>query len=49
VQKINPDGTKTLYIGKMHEVNKNSGGTVTNTDPLRPAGRDTSPKSDRQR
>lgn len=36
-KKINPDGTKTIYVGAMYAVNKNSGGTVTGIDPLHPA------------
>ncbi len=37
VKKINPDNTKTLYVGRMYEVNKNSGGTVTGTITYYPA------------
>ncbi len=38
VKKINPDNTKTLYVGKLYEVNKNSSGTVTSTKTYYPAG-----------
>jgi RHS repeat-associated protein len=31
VKKINPDGSKTLYIAGIYEVNKNSGGSVIGT------------------
>jgi RHS repeat-associated protein len=31
VKKIKPDGSKTIYVGGLYEVDKNSGGTVTKT------------------
>ena len=31
VKKINPDGSKTLYVGGIYEVDKASGGSVTRT------------------
>jgi YD repeat-containing protein len=31
VKKIKTDGSKTLYVGGIYEVDKNSGGTVTGT------------------
>jgi YD repeat-containing protein len=34
VKKINPDGSKTLYVGGVYEVDKNSSGTVTNKKNL---------------
>ncbi|HLO32463.1 MAG TPA: RHS repeat-associated core domain-containing protein [Anaerolineales bacterium] len=37
VKKIKPDGSKTLYVGGLYEVNKNSGGTVTGTVTYYPA------------
>lgn len=37
VKKIKPDGSKTLYVGGIYEVNKNSGGTVTGTVTYYPA------------
>ncbi len=36
VKKINPDGSKTLYVGGIYEVNKSSGGTVTSTKTYYP-------------
>ena len=38
VKKINPDGSKTITIGSVYEVNKNAGGTVTGTTTYYPAG-----------
>ena len=38
VKKIKPDGSKTLYVGGIHEVDKYSGGTVTRTVTYYPAG-----------
>ncbi len=38
VKKINPDGSKTLYVAGIYEVNKSSGGTVTGTKTYYPAG-----------
>jgi RHS repeat-associated protein len=38
VKKINPDGSKTLYVGGIYEVDKTSGGTVTQTRTYYPAG-----------
>jgi RHS repeat-associated protein/uncharacterized repeat protein (TIGR01451 family) len=37
VKKIKPDGSKTLYVGGIYEVNKNSAGTVTGTVTYYPA------------
>jgi YD repeat-containing protein len=37
VKKIKPDGSKTLYIGGIYEVDKTSGGTVTGTKTYYPA------------
>jgi hypothetical protein len=37
VKKINPDGSKTLYVGGIYEVDKASGGTVTRTVTYYPA------------
>ena len=37
-KKINPDGSKTITIGSVYEVNKNAGGTVTGTTSYYPAG-----------
>jgi RHS repeat-associated protein/uncharacterized repeat protein (TIGR01451 family) len=37
VKKIKPDGSKTLYIGGIYEVDKTSGGTVTQTRTYYPA------------
>jgi RHS repeat-associated protein len=37
VKKIKPDGSKTLYVGGIYEVDKNSGGTVVNTKTYYPA------------
>ena len=37
VKKINPDGSRTLYVGGIYEVNKNSVGTVTGTKTYYPA------------
>ena len=37
VKKIKPDGSKTLYVGGIYEVGKNSGGTVTGTKTYYPA------------
>jgi hypothetical protein len=31
VKKIKPDGSKTIYVGGVHEVDKTSGGAVTKT------------------
>ena len=36
-KKINPDNSKTLYVGGIYEVDKNSGGTVTGTKTYYPA------------
>ena len=38
VKKINPDGSKTIYIGSVYEVNKDAGGTITGTTSYYPAG-----------
>jgi len=37
VKNINPGGSKTLYVGGIYEVDKNSGGTVTGTKTYYPA------------
>jgi hypothetical protein len=37
VKKIKPDNSKTLYVGGIYEVDKNSGGTVTGTKTYYPA------------
>ena len=31
MKKINPNGSKTVYVGGIYEVDKTSGGTVTRT------------------
>ena len=36
VKKIKPDGSKTLSVGGIYEVDKNSGGTVTGTKTYYP-------------
>jgi RHS repeat-associated protein len=36
VKKIKPDGSRTLYVGGIYEVDKNSGGTVTGTKTYYP-------------
>ncbi|MBK9926400.1 MAG: DUF11 domain-containing protein [Anaerolineales bacterium] len=38
VKKIKPDGSKTIYIGKLYEVDKSSSGTVTRTVTYYPGG-----------
>jgi len=38
VKKIKPDGSRTIYVGGIYEVDKNSGGTVTRTVTYYPAG-----------
>lgn len=38
VKKIKPDGSSTIYIGSVYEVDKNSGGAVTRTLTYYPAG-----------
>ena len=38
VKKVNPDGSRTLYIGDVYEVDKNAAGTVTGTKTYYPAG-----------
>jgi len=38
VKKINPNGSKTLYVGGVYEVDKASGGSVTRTVTYYPAG-----------
>ena len=37
MKKIKPDGSKTLYIGGIYEVDKTYGGTVTGTKTYYPA------------
>ena len=36
--KIKPDGSKTIYVAGLYEVNKNAAGTVTGTTTYYPAG-----------
>ncbi len=38
VKKIKPDGSRTIYIGNVYEVDKSSGGAVTRTVTYYPAG-----------
>jgi len=38
VKKTNPDGSRTIYVGGVHEVDKTSGGTVTKTTVYYPGG-----------
>ncbi|MEW6085135.1 MAG: RHS repeat-associated core domain-containing protein [Chloroflexota bacterium] len=38
VKKVKPDGSKTIYVGGLYEVDKNAGGTVTKTTVYYPAG-----------
>jgi len=38
VKKINPDITKTIYVGGIYEMNKNASGTVTSTKTYYPPG-----------
>ncbi len=38
VKKIKPDGSRTIYIGSIYEVDKSSGGAVTRTVTYYPAG-----------
>lgn len=38
VKKIKPDGSRTIYVGGIYEVDKNSGGTVTKTTTYYPVG-----------
>lgn len=38
VEKINPDGSKTIYVGGIYEADKTSGGSVTHTRVYYPAG-----------
>jgi YD repeat-containing protein len=38
VKKINPNGSKTLYVGGIYEVDKGSGGSVTRTVTYYPVG-----------
>ena len=37
LKEIKPDNSKTLYVGGIYEVDKNSGGTVVNTKTYYPA------------
>jgi YD repeat-containing protein len=37
IKKIKPDGSKTLYVGGVYEVDKTSGGSVTRTVTYYPA------------
>ena len=36
VKKIKPDGSKTIYVAGIYEVDKTSGGAVTGTKPYYP-------------
>ena len=36
VKKINPDNSRTIYVGGLYEFNKNGGGTVTGTTTYYP-------------
>ena len=38
VKKVKPDGSKTIYVGGLYEVDKTSGGTGTRTVTYYPAG-----------
>lgn len=38
VKKVNPDGSRTIYVGGNHEVDKKPGGTITKTTIYYPAG-----------
>ncbi len=38
IQRLNPDGSRTLFIGGIYEVRKNSAGSVTGTTTYYPAG-----------
>jgi RHS repeat-associated protein len=38
VKKTKPDGSRTIYVGGLYEVNKNAAGTVTGTTTYYPAG-----------
>jgi RHS repeat-associated protein len=38
VKKIKPDGSSTIYIGNVYEVDKSSGGAITRTVTYYPAG-----------
>src|SRR5258707_280650 len=38
VKKVKPDGSKTIYVGGIYEVDKTSGGTVTRAVTYYPAG-----------
>ena len=38
VEKINPDGSKTIYFGGIYEVRKNAANVVTGTTTYYPAG-----------
>jgi YD repeat-containing protein len=37
VKQLKPDGSKTLYVGGIYEVDKTSGGIVTSTKTYYPA------------
>lgn len=37
VKKVKPDGSKTIYVAGIYEVNKNSGGSITGTVTYYPA------------
>ncbi len=38
VKKIKPDGSRTIYVGSVYEVNKSPSGSVTSTTTYYPAG-----------
>jgi len=38
VKKINDDGSETIYLGGVYEVDKNSGGSTTRTMTYYPGG-----------
>ena len=38
VKKVKPDGSKTIYVGGIYEVDKTSGGSVTRTVTYYPGG-----------
>jgi len=37
VKKIKPDGSKTIYVGGIYEINKSSGGSVIGRKTYYPA------------
>jgi RHS repeat-associated protein len=38
IKKINPDNSRTIYVGSVYEVDKSAGGSVTSTTTYYPAG-----------